>query len=96
MKIIAAAIAASFIATALPASAEQVDLSSLPCKEFTAMTAERKSLIVMWLTGYTADPDAPLAIGLAKSATDLASLEKTCSEDPEQELITAAEGVFGQ
>jgi len=48
----------STLATAIfvaPASAQQVDLSTLHCKEFFEGSQDRISYVVMWLDGYYAD-----------------------------------------
>jgi acid stress chaperone HdeB len=94
MKNITAVLVAVMLAVAAPASAQKVDLSTITCKDFLASGKENVGLILMWLTGYYADQEAPPVIDFDKMRSDAAKIGEYCAANPGNGLITAAEEVF--
>jgi len=86
-------IAASLLAAA-PAQAQKVDLSTITCKQFLDSSKESIGLILMWLTGFYADEDAPPIVDFDKMKTDSQKLAEYCIKNPTSGLITAADEVL--
>jgi acid stress chaperone HdeB len=86
-------VAASLIAAA-PAQAQKLDLSTITCKQFLESGKENISLILMWLTGFYADEDAPPIVDFDKMKTDAEKLGEYCGKNPATGLITAADEVL--
>lgn len=96
MKAVIAAVVAASVLGSVPATAQKLDLSTIKCKEFLESGKENIGLILMWLTGYYADQEAPPIVDFGKMQSDGAKLGDYCAKNPESGLITAAEEVFDQ
>ncbi len=96
MKILIAALAAITLAGAIPAAAQKIDVSTITCKDFLASGNENIGLILMWLTGYYADQEAPPIIDFDKMRSDAGKIGAYCAANPASGLITAAEEIFEQ
>jgi acid stress chaperone HdeB len=92
----AAALAIGLLAatSAMPAHAQKVDLSTVTCKQFLESSKENIGLILMWLTGFYADEDAPPIIDFDKMKGDAEKLSAYCTKNPTAGLITAADEVL--
>jgi acid stress chaperone HdeB len=88
-------IAATITAT-VPAWAQQLDLATVRCKEFTDSTKENTGLIVMWLQGYYSEESAPPVVDFDKMKSHSAKIAEYCRRFPGHSVITAAEKVMGQ
>jgi len=95
VKTITAACIAGFLAISTPSSAQKVDLSIIPCKEFISSPTERISMILMWMTGYYADADDPPVIDFDEMKERATKLGEYCAKNPDMGLMTAAEEIFG-
>lgn len=82
------------LACVAPATAQKVDLSTITCKQFLTSSKENIGLILMWMTGYYADQEAPPVIDFDKMKSDAGKVAEYCSTNPDHGLITAAEEVF--
>ena len=96
MKILSAILTAAVLATATPAQAQKVDLSTITCKQFQEMSRESISLILMWMAGYYSDQDAPAVVDFDKMQEDAKKLGAYCKENPNIGLITAAEETIAE
>ena len=98
-----------FIATSLPigillllTQAQEPDrkvihLTEITCKTFVGeMKREEYSIIVAWLQGYYLPEHDPPVIDVDKLSSDSAKLRKHCLNNPEDDLMTAAEAIFGK
>jgi acid stress chaperone HdeB len=94
MKLLACVLAAGMIACCNPASAEDLDLSTLTCKQFQAADDETIKLILTWLDGYYKDQDDPPVIETHQFVENAKKLGKYCSGHPDIGLITAADKLF--
>ncbi|MCC6887168.1 MAG: hypothetical protein IT536_01310 [Hyphomicrobiales bacterium] len=91
MKTLSAFLIAAILASATPATAQKVDLSTITCGQFLKMSQESISLILMWMAGYYSDEDAPPVVDFDKMKEDAAKLRAYCTKNPDVGLITAAE-----
>lgn len=96
---------AAVLAVASPAQAQpqqskqfedKIDLAAITCKEFQALDGQTISLILMWMTGYYADEDAPAIIDLKKFGEDAKKLGRYCSANPSAAMTTAAEETISE
>jgi acid stress chaperone HdeB len=94
MKFFLATITAAALATATPASAQRLDLSTVTCKQFLESGKENIGLILMWLHGYWTDEDDPPIVDFDKMKSDAEKLGAYCGQNPGNGLITAAEAVL--
>ena len=94
MKMLSAVLVAASLLAAAPAQAQKLDLSTVTCKQFLESSKENISLILMWLTGFYADEDAPPIVDFDKMKTDSQKLAEYCSKNPTSGLITAADEVL--
>jgi len=98
-----------FIATSLPigillllTQAQEPDrkvihLTEITCKTFLEeLKPEERSVIVAWLQGYYLPEHDPPVIDVDKLSSDNAKLREHCLNSPEDDLMTAAEAVFGK
>ena len=91
MKILSALLMAAALAMTSPAHAQKIDLSTITCKQFLAMSQESITLILMWMQGYYMDQDAAAIIDFEKMKDDATKLGQYCGKNPDIGLITAAE-----
>lgn len=91
MKTLAIALVAAVFAFASPAQAQKIDLSTITCKAFLGLQPDTVFQIMLWMSGYYADQDAPAVIDLDKLKSDMQKLYEYCAKNPTIGLITAAE-----
>ena len=74
-----------------------IHLTEITCKTFIEeMKREQRSVIVAWLQGYYLPENDPPVIDVDKLSSDSAKLTEHCVNNPEDDLMTAAEAVFGR
>ena len=95
-KLTLAVVLATALCAATPAQAERLDLSTIKCKDFVSSAKENIGLILMWLTGYYSDQDAPPVVDFDKMKEDAAKLAGYCAKNPTVGLITAAEETIAE
>ena len=96
MKYFSMLIAAAMLSAAAPARAEQLDLSTIKCKEFVTSSKDNIGLILMWLEGYYSDQDAKPIVDFDKMQSDGQKLGEYCGKNPDHSLITAADDLMGK
>lgn len=74
--------------------AQQLDLSTIKCKDFLSSGKDTIGLILMWMEGFYSDQDAKPIVDFDKMKTDGEKLGEYCGKNPEHSLITAAEDVM--
>ena len=84
---------AAVLWAAQPVHAQQLDLSTIKCKEFLDSGKETIGLILMWMEGFYTDQDAKPIVDFDKMKKDGENLGAYCGKNPEHSLITAAEEV---
>jgi len=77
----------------LPLKAQQLDLSTVTCKDFVTSDKETIGLIMMWIEGFYASQDAKPIVDFDKMKQNGAKLGEYCGTNPSHSLITAADEV---
>jgi acid stress chaperone HdeB len=97
MKRLSALMLASGLWLAAPAAqAQQLDLSTIKCKEFLESGKDTIGLILMWLEGYYSDEDSDPIVDFDKMKQDGTKLGEYCGRNPTHSLITGAEKVMSK
>ena len=84
------------LGAAVPARAEQVDLSTITCKRFFEYSKENVSLMLMWLDGYYKEDDDDPIVDFDKMADNAKKLGEYCGKNPSHSIITAAEKLIAK
>jgi hypothetical protein len=71
-----------------------IHLAEVACKTFVEEMKREQSIIVAWLQGYYLPEHEPPAIDVDKLLSDSTKLTEHCINNPEDDLITAAEAIF--
>lgn len=93
MKKLSILLLATALLAPLPLKAQQLDLSTVTCKDFVTSDKETIGLILMWLEGFYSDQDAKPIVDFDKMKTDGGKLGEYCGKNPSHSLITAADEV---
>lgn len=94
MRILPGALCAVLLASAAPAFADQIDLSTVTCKQLFEGPQDRIPLVLFWLDAYYRDEDSPPVIDFDKMKADAEKLGTYCAKNQSTGLITAADAVF--
>jgi hypothetical protein len=94
MKKLSMILVAAALFAALPAKAQQLDLSTVTCKDFIASDKETIGFILMWLEGYYSEQDAKPIVDFDKLKGNGGRLGEYCGKNPSHSLITAADDVM--
>jgi acid stress chaperone HdeB len=73
-----------------------IHLAEVTCKSFIEEMKREQGIIVAWLQGFYLPEDAPPVIDVDKLLSDSATLTEHCVNRPEDDIMTAAEAVFGK
>jgi acid stress chaperone HdeB len=95
MKVFAGILTAVIIVCGSPALADDIDLSTMTCKQFQTSSDETIKLILTWLDGYYKDQDDPPVIETHQFVDNAKHLGEYCGAHPDIGLITAADKVLG-
>lgn len=89
---------AVFLAAALMGapriSAQEIDLSTITCKDFFEGSKDRIDFVVAWLLGYYTGEDDPPVLNFTVLKDKAAKLGVYCAANPSHGLITAADDVM--
>jgi acid stress chaperone HdeB len=97
MKQLLAAFAATIViaSTIVPAfAADDIDMSTIKCKDFLTSGDDEMGMILVWLQGYYTKENDPPVLRVDKMKTDAGNLGKYCKEHGSDGLITAANKVM--
>jgi hypothetical protein len=72
-------------------SAQEIDLTSLKCKDFIRAPQEQVSSIMLWLGGYYTDEDDTPIINLARLKNKETQLRQYCLDNQGLLLLEASE-----
>lgn len=95
MRLATTLIAAAML-FAVPASAANLDLSTVKCKDFLSSGKDNIAVIITWLDGYYKEENDPPVMDFDSFGKNSESLGKFCGEHPDDGLITAADKTFGK
>jgi hypothetical protein len=73
-----------------------IHLTEITCKTFVEEMKGEQGIIVAWLQGYYLPEHEPPVIDVDKLLSDSAKLTEHCINKPEDDLMTAAEEIFGK
>jgi acid stress chaperone HdeB len=99
MKFIAGAVGAlaiGLVASANPAFAASIDLSTWTCAKFQAADKDDIGVILAWMDGYYRNEDDPPVIDTDKFVANAKKLGEYCSKHPDIGIITAADELFSK
>ncbi len=94
MKKLICLLTAATLSAAFPANAQQLDMSTVKCRDFVASDKENIALMLMWLQGYYSDEDASPIVDFDKMKKDAQKLGAYCAKNPDHSVITAADEVL--
>jgi acid stress chaperone HdeB len=89
-------LAASLAAGAAFAQDGKIDLDTLTCRKLFEMNREQINIVLGWLQGYYLEEDAPPVVDLDKLAADTLRLSGYCAANPQEDVISAADALFGK
>jgi HdeA/HdeB family len=75
---------------------DRIDLNRFTCKQFLEMNRDDALIVVGWLQGYHLDEHAPAVVDFVKLSVESVSLANRCVARPDEDVMTAAEQVFGK
>jgi acid stress chaperone HdeB len=101
MKLIATSLSIGTLLLLTQAQEPQQDrkvihLTEITCKTFVEEMKGEQGIIVAWLQGYYLPEHEPPVIDVDKLLSDSAKLTEHCINKPEDDLMTAAEAIFGK
>jgi HdeA/HdeB family len=96
MKRLTAFCAIAVLLLAEAAAADRIDLTRLTCKQFLEMNRDDALIVVGWLQGYYLDEHETPVVDFAKLSVDSASLANRCKARPDENVMAAADRVFGK
>jgi acid stress chaperone HdeB len=101
MKLIAIILSIAMMLSLTQAQEPQQDskvihLTELTCKTFLEEMNREQGIIAAWLQGYYLPENAPPIIDVDKLLSDSVKLTEYCVNNPEDDMITAAEAIFGK
>jgi hypothetical protein len=71
-----------------------IHLAEVTCRTLTELTQQEQGIIMAWLQGYYLPENAPPVIDVEKLLSDRAKLTEHRINEPEDDLMTAAEAVM--
>jgi acid stress chaperone HdeB len=101
MKLIATSLSIGTLLLLTQAQEPQQDrkvihLTEITCKTFVEEMKGEQGIMVAWLQGYYLPEHEPPVIDVDKLLSDSAKLTEHCINKPEDDLMTAAEAIFGK
>ena len=93
-KLFAAVVIAIALIGAPQARAQELDLSTITCKDFFEGNKDRLDFLVAWLLGYYTGEDDPPVINFTELTDKATKLGAYCAANPGHGLITAADEVM--
>jgi hypothetical protein len=75
---------------------EMIDLDHTTCRQFLGMKPDQILIVMGWLQGYYLDDHAPLLVDFDKASSDSHKLMERCQARPDENLMTAAQMLFGK
>ena len=75
---------------------ERIDLDHTTCRQFLEMKPNQIFIVMGWLQGYYLDDHAPPLVDFDKASSDSRRLMERCKARPDEDLMTAAQMLFGK
>jgi hypothetical protein len=90
------ALAASFAAFAAYAQDGKLDLATLTCQKLFEMKRDQINIVLAWLQGYYLEENGPTVVDLDKLSSDILRLSGYCAANPQEDVLSAADALFGK
>lgn len=74
----------------------KLDLSTVLCKELPGLPKQQVEQIITWLQGFYTLENAPRIVNPDKIKESITKLGAYCKENPEANLVAAADDVMGE
>ena len=87
------ALAVASIALAGQATAAEVDMSKLTCKQVAGMSAAKTIGVAMWMNGYVHGKAGNAMVDSEKAHANAEKIADYCKKDPSSTLANAIEAV---
>ncbi len=71
-----------------------IHLAEVTCRTFTELTQQEQNIITAWMQGYHLPEHEPAVIDVERLLSDKAKLTEHCINNPEDDVMTAAEAVM--
>lgn len=75
---------------------KKVDLASVLCKQLPDLSKPQVEQMVIWLQGFYTLEGKPRIIDPGKVSTDITKLIDYCKQNPEANMVAAADDVMGE
>jgi HdeA/HdeB family protein len=75
---------------------EVIDLNSASCRRLLELKPAQILIVMGWLQGYFLDEPAAPIVDFAELSTNSRKLTERCEARPDEEVMTAAETLFGR
>jgi hypothetical protein len=75
---------------------ERIDLTRFTCKQFLELTRDDALIVVGWLQGHYLDEHETPIVDFSKLSVESVSLANHCKARPDENVIRAADRVFGK
>src|SRR5947209_823610 len=82
------------LAAAASADAQKIELASMTCKKFSLLAKDAQWTVTSWLDGYYTDEEDPAVVDVDKLKGKTEQLVAFCTENPNANLLGAAENVL--
>lgn len=90
------ALAASLTAAAAFAQDSKLDLNVLTCQKLFEMKREQINIVLAWLQAYYLEEDALPVVDLDKLSADTLRLSAYCAANPQEDISSAADVLYGK
>ena len=85
------ALAASTVILASPVIAAEVDMSTLTCKELTAMKSAKRAAVAAWVSGYAHGKNNSAMLDTDKLMDNVDKVKDVCDKTPDATLASVLE-----
>jgi HdeA/HdeB family len=75
---------------------DRIDLTMFTCKQFLELNRDDALIVVGWLQGHYFDEHETPVVDFTKFSVESVSLANCCKARPDENLIAAADRVFGK
>jgi hypothetical protein len=75
---------------------ERIDLTRFTCKQFLELSRDDALIVTGWLQGHYVDEHETPIVDFTKLSVESVNLANRCKGRPDENVITAADRVFGK
>jgi hypothetical protein len=87
-------LATALVGSMLAASADDIDMTKVRCKDFLSSPKDRIAIILAWLEGYYTKESDPPIIFSDKMVKDAKNLSAYCNDHGDDDIVHAADRVM--